>query len=244
MTLVFQLIVALVISAVPLLAQDVVDGFAARVHKGGSQSMPYRLFIPKGYDPAKRYPIVLWLHGSGGVGSDNRKQISQASTTGTHTWTRPENQAKYPAFVLAPQCPSGKSWNAPEVLDAVQEILAAVQREFSIDNRRLYVAGQSMGGYGTWAMIARRPGMFAAAVPLCGGGNVMDAPSIMKTPVWAFHGAADRTVSVWESRKMIDAIRKAGGTPRYTEYPGVGHEVWIKTFKEPGLLDWVFAQHL
>lgn len=225
------------------MAQDTVDGFIGRVHKSDGHTMAYRMFLPKGYDPAKKYPLVLWLHGAGSVGSDNRKQISQASTLGTHTWTRPENQAKNPAFVLAPQSPSGKSWNSPGELDAVLQILAALQKEFSIDPQRLYVAGQSMGGYGTWALIAQRPGMFAAAVPLCGGGRVLDAPLLVKTPIWAFHGAADRTVSVWESRKMIEAIKKAGGNPRYTEYPGVGHEVWERTFKEPGLMDWVFAQH-
>jgi predicted peptidase len=205
--------------------------------------MPYRLFIPKGYDPSRKYPLVLWLHGAGSVGTDNQKQISQASRIGTHIWTTPENQAKNPAFVLAPQCPPGQSWNVPAELDLVLQILTAVQKEFSIDAHRLYVAGQSMGGYGTWAIIASNPSLFAAALPLCGGGRVQDASLLLKMPIWAFHGADDPTVSVWESRKMIDAIKKAGGSPRYTEYPGVGHEVWQRTFKEPGLIDWVFAQH-
>src|SRR5205814_10542335 len=112
--------------AVPSMAQDTIDGFVGRTYKGESHAMRYRLFIPKGYDPAKKYPLVLWLHGSGSVGSDNRKQISSASTLGTHTWTRPENQAKYPAFVLAPQCPSGRSWDSPGELNTVLEILDAV----------------------------------------------------------------------------------------------------------------------
>ncbi len=243
MMLIAQIIFLLLVAPIPAIAQANLDGFVARIHKSSTGTMPYRLFIPKGYDPAKKYPIVLWLHGSGGVGSDNRKQITLASTQGTHTWTRPENQARYPAFVLAPQCPSGKTWNSPGQLDAVLEILAAVQKEFTIDSLRLYVAGQSMGGYGTWELILRKPGLFAAAIPLCGGGRFMDASVLAKMPIWAFHGAIDPTVSVYESRKMIDAIRKAGGNPRYTEYPKVGHNVWIPAFKEPGLLDWVFAQH-
>jgi predicted peptidase len=243
MTLIVQLILALLITAMPSMAQNTVDGFIERVHKSETHTMPYRIFIPKGYDPAKKYPLVLWLHGAGSVGSDNKKQISQASTLGTHTWTRTEVQTRNPAFVFAPQCPSGKSWNTPGELDAVLEILAALQKEFSIDPQRLYIAGQSMGGYGTWELIARKPNLFAAAIPLCGGGRVLDAPLLVKIPIWAFHGEADRTVSVWESRKMIEAIKKAGGSPRYTEYPRVGHEVWERTFKEPGLIDWVFAQH-
>jgi predicted peptidase len=237
-------IVAVLFQAMPSMAQNTIDGFEGRTYKNSGHTMPYRLFIPKGYDPSKKYPLVLWLHGSGSVGNDNRKQISSASTLGTHTWTRSENQAKYPAFILAPQCPSGKAWTSPGELTTVLEILAAVQKEFSIDSQRLYVAGQSMGGYGTWALIALRPNMFAAAIPLCGGGHVADAPRIAKIPIWAFHGEADPTVSVWESRKMIEAIKKVGGKPRYSEYPGVRHEVWERTFKEPGLLDWVFAQHL
>jgi predicted peptidase len=245
MTRLLKLMTVVLMMGIPLTAQDSIDGFLGRVHKSGTQSMPYRVFVPKNYDRTKRYPLVLWLHGSGGVGKDNRKQISQASTVGTHTWTTNENQAKYPAFVVAPQCCSfGRSWNNPRELDAVLEILTTLQKEFSIDSRRLYVAGQSMGGYGTWALIAYRQGMFAAAIPLCGGGLVADAPRMVKTPIWAFHGAVDRTVSVWESRKMIEAVKKAGGMPRYTEYPGVDHEVWQRTFREPGLLDWVFAQHL
>jgi predicted peptidase len=232
----------ILIMAVPSMAQDTIDGFVGRTYKGGSHAMRYRLFIPNGYDPAKKYPLVLWLHGSGSVGNDNRKQISSASTLGTHTWTRPENQSKYPTFVLAPQ--SSRAWTSPGELQTVIEILEALEKEFSIDSQRLYVAGQSLGGYGTWAIIALRPDMFAAAIPLCGGGHVADAARIANVPIWAFHGAADPTVSVWESRKMIEAIKKVGGKPHYTEYPGVRHEVWERTFKEPGLLDWVFAQHL
>lgn len=238
-----SLVLGLMLMPLTSVAQNTVDGFAGRTHNARGRMMPYRLFIPTGYDQAKKYPLVLWLHGANSVGNDNRKQISQASTIGTHIWTRPENQAKYPVFVLAPQCPSGKSWNTPGELDMVLEILAAVQKEFSIDPQRLYIAGQSMGGYGTWELVSRRPNLFAAAIPLCGGGHLLNAPRLVTLPIWAFHGAADRTVSVYESRKMIDAIKKAGGTPRYTEYPGVGHEVWEKAFKEPGLMDWVFAQH-
>ena len=239
-----QIMATLLLTAAPSLAQDNLDGFIARVYRGPQQgTMPYRLFVPRGYDAAKKYPLVLWLHGSGGAGSDNRRQITLASTQGTHIWIRPENQAQNPTFVLAPQSPSGKTWNTPGQLDVVLAILAAVQKEFSIDALRLYVAGQSMGGYGTWELIMRKPGLFAAAIPLCGGGRFMNASVLARMPIWAFHGAIDATVSVYESRKMIDAIRKAGGNPRYTEYPAVGHDVWIPAFKEPGLIDWVFAQH-
>ena len=226
-------------------ADDSIDGFVARVQKSAQGvTRPYRLFIPPQYDSQKKkYPLVLWLHGAGSVGSDNRKQVTLDSIQGTHVWITMANQMKYPAFVVAPQCPPGRTWNTSGELSVVLEVLDSLQKEFSIDSRRLYVSGQSMGGYGTWELIAEKPVLFAAAVPLCGGGNVATAGSISKVPIWAFHGSADRVVSVNESRKMITAIKNAGGNPRYTEYPGVGHEVWLHAFNEPGLIDWLFAQH-
>jgi len=226
-------------------AQRTVDGFAARTYK----TMPYRVFIPANYDKTRKYPLILWLHGAGSVGNDNFKQISGASLRGTHTWTSPQVQAKYPAFVLAPQCPLGRSWTNsrtsqpnPELL-LVLEILAAVKNEFRIDADRIYIAGQSMGGYGTWSLITAKPDLFAAAIPLCGGGDASRAALIAKIPIWAFHGEADPIVPVTESRNMIAAIQRAGGGPRYTEYEGVGHEVWFKAFQERDLVDWLFAQH-
>jgi predicted peptidase len=216
--------------------QKPVDGFEARAFK----NMPYRLFTPAGYDKTRKYPLIIWLHGSGSIGSDNFKQISGASLRGTHTWTAPAVQAAHPAFVLAPQLRRG-SWFSE--MSQVLGLLDSLEAEFSIDTSRIYIAGQSLGGFGTWDYLAAKPGLFAAAIPLCGGGQVSNASAIAKIPVWAFHGAADRTVSVTESRNMIAAIKQAGGNPRYTEYPGVGHEVWVKAFQEKGLVDWLFAQH-
>jgi predicted peptidase len=218
------------------LAQKPVDGFVPRTYK----TMPYRLFIPAGYDAARKYPLVIWLHGAGSVGNDNFKQISGASLRGTHTWTAPEVQAKYASFVLAPQSRLG-GWSADFQL--VLELLDSLEKEFSIDSSRIYLAGQSMGGFGTWYFITTRPDLFAAAIPLCGGGDPSRANAIKSIPIWAFHGEADPTVPVNESRKMIAAIQQSGGTPRYTEYKGVGHEVWFKAFQEKGLVDWLFAQH-
>ena len=122
-------------------------------------------------------------------------------------------------------------------------LLEALEGEFSIDASRVYVAGQSMGGIGTWSYIIARPDLFAAAIPLCGAGDASRAAVIAKIPIWAFHGADDPTIPVKESRTMIAAIKQAGGNPRYTEYPGVGHEVWLKAFQEKGLVEWLFAQH-
>jgi predicted peptidase len=239
-------------AALPAAAQDKIDGFLGRIHRNRSgQTMPYRLFIPPGYDKTQKYPLILWLHGAGSVGKDNKLQISEWSTPGTHLWTTPENVAKHPAFVVAPQCPAEDQdcWDDPDAgqlgreLILVLDILDAIQKEFSIDAHRLYVAGQSMGGYGTWSLITKRPSIFAAAIPLCGGGNPSFASRAAKTPIWAFHGDMDDNVPVAETRNMIAAVKKAGGNPRYTEYKGMGHEIWDRVFKEPGLVEWLFAQH-
>ena len=238
----------LVLATMPLLSQDSVDGFIGRVHKSGREKMPYRLFIPKGYDKSILYPLVIWLHGGGSAGDDNIGQISLDNKLGTHFWTRPENQDKHPAFVLAPQ--SLSTWDSntenglSEELKLVLEILDGVRKEYSIDPSRIYVAGQSNGGIGAWGLITKKPGMFAAAVPLCGAGNTRLASRAAKTAVWAFHGEKDDVIPVEHSRTMITAVKKAGGNPRYTEYKGIGHDIWETVFKEPELEEWLFAQKL
>jgi predicted peptidase len=124
------------------------------------------------------------------------------------------------------------------------ELLSTLQKEFSLDDKRLYVTGLSMGGYGTWDVIARHPKLFAAAVPVCGGGDEATAPIIKDIPIWCFHGGADNVVKPERSRNMIAAIKAAGGTPKYTEYPGVGHDSWNKAYSEPELVKWLFEQKL
>jgi predicted peptidase len=208
--------------------------------------MPYRLFAPTGLNPAERYPLVIWLHGAGGAGDDNRKQIEGDQVAGTRTWTKRENQAKHPAFVVVPQAPGawGPEEGEPskEALLAL-EIIQALKTEFPIDAGRIYLTGQSNGGFGVWNLISERPELFAAAIPLCGGGDPKFASKLTRMPIWAFHGEKDDVIPVSYSRDMIAAIRKAGGMPKYTEYKNAGHDVWTPAFKEPGLVEWLFAQH-
>lgn len=211
--------------------------------------MPYRLFVPRGYNKRKKYPLVLWLHGGAGRGNDNLKQISGGNTVGSHVWTQPENQSEHSCFVVAPQCPDDELWASLDTakptgqMRLVLELLQTLGRTFSVDARRLYVAGQSMGGFGTWSVVSQHPRMFAAAIPVCGGGNETEASKLTQMPIWAFHGETDEAVSVGRSRKMIAAIRLAGGMPKYTEYESAGHVIWDKVFGEPELLSWVFAQN-
>ena len=228
-------------------AQDAIDGFAARSFKASNgDTMPYRLFVPDATARSKPLPLILYLHGGGRVGRDNQKQISGGNTAGTHAWTTAEAQRRHPAFVLAPQfADSGRSarlngW--ADVADTVLEIVAAVSREFAVDADRVYVTGQSFGGYGTWSFITKHPDVFAAAVPLCGGGDPSRIGVARTLPIWAFHGGQDPVVPVTESRTLIAALRRAGSPVKYTEYPNVGHDVWIRAYAEPELAEWLFTQ--
>jgi len=246
----------LAVSCLLLLVSSVLaadDDFEARVFKAdGDQVLPYRLLKPQHYDPQQKYPLVLFMHGAGERGNDNKAQLKHV----VHIFTTPENRQKYPCFVLAPQCPTGKGWSEvnwgakthqqPEKpsgpLAMTLQVIEQLKKEFSIDADRLYVGGLSMGGYGTWDVIARHPEMFAAAVPMCGGGDETTAAKIAKLPIWNFHGAKDPAVKVERSRNMIEALKMAGGTPKDTEYPEVGHDCWVPASKEPELLPWLFSQ--
>jgi predicted peptidase len=224
-----------------------VDGFIPGVYKGHGTTMPYRLFVPANYNPNNKYPLVIWLHGAGSAGTDNLGQISLDNRLGTHFWTRSENQEKHPAFVLAPQSKGGwddnSSGSLSTELKLVLDILEVVRKTYSIDPERMYVAGQSNGGIGAWGLITKKPGLFAAAVPLCGAGNAKLASRAARTAVWAFHGEKDDVIPPEFSRTMVLAMKRAGANPRYTEYKGIGHDIWEHVFKEPELEDWLFAQH-
>jgi predicted peptidase len=227
--------------------------FEARTHKS-DWVMPYRLFRPKA---SGKLPLVIYLHGSGGLGDDNLKQLGFGNIFGTRVWLLPENQKTFPCYVLVPQTDRG--WNRYDLSQESEgpakvlpglgdgsrlalEIVDALCHEFPIDGRRIYVMGQSMGGAGTWNVITNRPHFFAAAVICCGSVSAEDGTGSIDTPLWNFHGDSDQTVPVSASRNRIAARRKAGGHPLYTEYPGVDHNVYEWAFTEPELPKWVFAQ--
>lgn len=209
-----------------------------------NDTLRYRLLKPFNYDSTQQYPVVVCLHGSSGCGIDNVKQI--VSSLPVPLLSKPENRAKYPAFLLVPQCPVGSTWggipNFPAIDSLVFETIAALQQKLPFDTSRYYVAGNSLGGYGAWHFIATNPTLFAAAIPISGAGDASLAKNIINIPVWAFHGSNDRNVPVIGSRVMIDAMKKAGGNPKYTEYPDKAHNIWNEVTDTPGLLDWLFAQ--
>jgi predicted esterase len=207
-------------------------------------TMRYRLMMPLDYDSAKKYPVVVCLHGSSGSGHDNIKQIVTCLPA---AWlSNEENRKKYPAILFVPQCPERMTWGglrgAPSVEALVIETLLDLEKVLPIDTTRRYIAGNSMGGYGAWRLAAAYPEMFAAAIPICGGGDPFLAQQLTKVPIWAFHGEKDMNVPVSASRDVIDAIEKVGGKPIYTEFPRKAHDISKEVIATPGLLDWLFAQ--
>ncbi len=209
----------------------------------------YRLLKPakRDADEAKR-PLLLFLHGAGERGSDNKAQLK---------WGRQMMLTaadRYGCFVVVPQCPGGRKWaevdwsrpthkmpgEPSESMRLVMEVLDAMQKQYPIDADRFYIMGLSMGGYGTWDTIQRYPKKFAAAVPICGGGDETAADRI-RIPVWAFHGVKDRAVPVSRSRNMIAAMKAAGRKPKYTEFPNGEHNVWTPAFENPELLPWLLS---
>ena len=227
--------------------------FEARTYKG-EWTMPYRLFRPQA---AGKLPLVVYLHGSGGQGDDNLKQLGLGNIFGTRVWLLPENQNRFPCYILAPQTDRGWARYDPAKLERgvyevvpglgqgagmALQIIDALTHEFAIDKHRIYVMGQSMGGAGTWNIMTNRPQFFAAAITVCGSISTEDGTGSIKTPLWNFHGDSDQTVPVSVSRERVAARRKAGGHPLSTEYAGVDHNVWEWAFTEPELVKWLFAQ--
>ncbi len=221
---------------------------------GKDKTFKYRLLKPAKVEAGKKYPLVLFLHGAGERGDDNKSQLKYGPT-----WLADDkNREKYPCYVLAPQCRSGKKWAevdwsaatstpmTPEPGSQMKAALAALDdtiKKEQVDEARLYLTGLSMGGYGSWDLAARQPDRFAAVVPICGGGDEKQAAKLTKLPIWVWHGDADKAVKVERSRQMVEAIKTAGGSPKYTELPGVGHDSWTAAYTGPeNCLSWLFEQ--
>jgi len=203
--------------------------------------LPYRIYVPENVDVAEKYPLVLYLHGSGQSGSDNRAQTKKNSVM--QTLLSKENLEKYPCIVLAPQNPEGRWWADETMPAALMGLLEHIKVAYPVDSARIYLTGLSMGGYGAWRMLAEYPDVFAAAVPVCGGGDPGSAVLFKDVPIWAFHGAKDRIVRPEGSRDMVKALKAAGAKDvRYTEYPGEAHQSWEFAWREPELFPWLFAQ--
>ncbi len=228
---------------------DAPDFKAFNYVSADSTTMPYRLHIPDQYYTGTQYPLVVYLHGGAGRGSNNSSQISGGNAAGSRIWFNGANHTNYPAFVVAPQLPAGftrwdnsRSVEISEYEGLVLAIIGDLVRTYSIDEDRIYLTGQSLGGWGTWDLIVKKPDLFAAAIPVCGGANPNGATLIAHLPIWAFHGALDKNVPVDISREIVTAIRDLGGNIKYTEYEGADHNIWNRAYNEAGLVEWLFSQ--
>lgn len=239
--------------ALPSQEATVETGFLDRSVEIDGLTYPYQVFVPRSYDAATRWPVVLFLHGAGERGSDGLQQT--AVGIGSAIRWSPE---RYPAIVVMPQSPADSNWQGAAARAALAA-LDATEAELSTDPDRVYLTGLSMGGNGTWYVAYHNPNRFAAIVPICGwvewGGRDPVVPlegdgspvqrvadRLAHLPIWIWHGEVDSVVPVEESRKMAAALEAAGADVRYTEVPGVDHDSWDPAYGSPAMTDWLFAQ--
>ncbi|HUJ96043.1 MAG TPA: prolyl oligopeptidase family serine peptidase [Terriglobales bacterium] len=242
-------------------ARNPETGFLNRTISVGGETYRYQVFIPANWNKRGKWPVILFLHGAGERGDDGLLQTD----VGIGHAIR-QTVARFPFVVVMPQCRKEKTWTQPEMQAQALAALDRAMKEFRGDPARVYLTGLSMGGFGTWDLAAKYPRRFAALVVVCGGitppkmypqmgGSLVSDPRIAdpygetarligSTPVWIFHGDADPAVPVEESRKMYAALQAAHGNVKYTEYPGVGHESWLKAYADPDLPIWLLQQHL
>jgi predicted peptidase len=220
-------------------------GLLSRTVSVGNSSYSYQVYVPASLkQTGQKVPLILFLHGIGQRGEGG--YVPAAGGAGMMVRGYME---RMPAIVVMPQCRSGHYWHDSEMTEMVLATLNKAVEEFNGDPQRLYLIGVSMGGYGAWHMAAQYPGKFAALVPICGGSPLRGADrftsiarKVGQTPVWVFHGSADRIVPVSESRQMVEAVKATGGNVRYSEYEGVGHNVWLNAAQEPDLIPWLLRQ--
>jgi predicted peptidase len=239
-------------------AQDI-SKYEKHLFVQNGDTLPYRLLLPENYNSSKKYPLVLFLHGAGERGNDNEKQLVH----GAKLFLKEENRKNFPAIIVFPQCPANSFWSNVQfkmedgkrvlefqeageptiAMKLAQELLFHIKQTYAVANKQIYVGGLSMGGMGTFEMVRRNPKLFAAAIPICGGGNPATASKLKKTKWWVFHGGKDDVVPVSLSEQMVGALKKVKASVKFTLYPDANHNSWDPAFAEPELLTWLFSQH-
>lgn len=220
-------------------------------------TLQYQVLFPENYDRAKEYPLVVFLHGAGERGNDNEKQLIHGKDFLIENF-----YSANPAIVIAPQCPADSYWSnvqshtlagertfkygLTEQPTSAMESLVFLINDWLLSGRvnpeQIYIGGLSMGGMGTYELLWRMPNTFAAAFPICGGGDISKVTNYTTTtPLWIFHGADDSVVPVKFSQDMAKSLTEAGSEVKYTEYPGVNHNSWDNVFKEKDLAPWLLS---
>lgn len=249
-----HLILPLMVAAcLPAQLSAAAEDFEAKTYAhADGKILSYRIHIPRNQNPAKKLPLILLFHGAGERGDDNLRQLRH----GGEAMMAYVNKTTTPVIILAPQCPNGKQWvdtpwgadshtmpaKPSETMQLVIDLLAEVRAKFPVDETRIYVTGLSMGGFGTWDILQRMPETFAAAMPVCGGGDSAMAVKIKDIPIRVFHGGIDTVVKTKRSQDMVAALKAAGSKVEYTEYEGIAHDSWTKTYADDKNLAWLLAQ--
>ncbi|MFO1022877.1 MAG: prolyl oligopeptidase family serine peptidase [Planctomycetales bacterium] len=194
--------------------------------------LDYLLFLPGNYATKEKWPLILFLHGSGERGSD----LELVKVHGPPKLI--EKGHRIPFIVVSPQCPMDKDWQPHELTALLDDLV----KKYKVDEDRIYLTGLSMGGMGTWKLAAYTPDRFAALVPICGGGETFWTKKFAHVPTWVFHGALDQGVPLRRSQEMVDALKKNGGNVVLTVYPEAGHDAWTETYDNPALYEWLLQQ--
>jgi predicted peptidase len=227
-------------------------GFLNRVVEVGKEKYRYQVYVPADWSKSRTWPVVLFLHGAGERGQDGLVQTEVG--IGTAIRRHPD---RFPCIVVMPQCRTGAWWTEPAMEQQALKALDQAIKEFKGDNRRVYLTGLSMGGFGTWSIASKYPARFAALAPICGGvrpparlrtAELPEDPytpvaeKVASIPIWIFHGGADKTVPASESRKMNEALTSFKAQVKYTEYEGVGHNSWDRAYGEKDFMAWLLGQ--
>lgn len=210
--------------------------FNGAVHK--RVEIDYLLHIPESYNTSKTaVPLLLFLHGAGERGSDLKKVAPHGPPARIA-----RGEWDYPFIVVTPQCPADAWWTDSLMTDSLEALLDDLERNYRIDENRIYVTGLSMGGFGTWRLATENPDRFAAIAPICGGGDPFHAKRIKDLPIWTFHGAKDEVVPILSTEVMVQALKKIGSEVIFTVYPETGHDSWVEAYDNPELYEWLLEQ--
>lgn len=222
----------------PAPGKQVAQELEVKIEGNEPEQLGYWLYLPTDYKAdGEKKPLLLFLHGAGERGTDLNK-------VKVHGPPKLVPTKELPFIIVSPQCSTGVWWNASEKLAALTQLLTKIETEYNVDPTRIYCTGLSMGGFGTWSLVAQHPHKFAAAMPICGGGDPMQAAALTSTPIWAFHGDKDGAVPLKRSEEMVAAVKEAGGDVKLTIYPGVGHDSWTETYNNPEVYTWLLSHQL
>ncbi len=202
---------------------------AKELNRQATVRLKYLLHLPKDYGTQEKWPLILFLHGAGERG-DNLELVKKHGPPKLIAAGK-----ELPFIVIAPQCPSGRWWQAHELAVLLDEI----EENYKVDRQRIYVTGLSMGGFGTWDLAAYQPNRFAAIVPICGGGEPFTTRLYAHVPTWVFHGDQDNVVPLARSESMVEGLKRANGNVKFTIYPEVGHDSWTETYDNDQLYQWM-----